>query len=121
MNIAISPIKNNVMKFRANKKDETKTVEKNKLSPLRLQEKNTKNIVGCFVSVMLVLDVLYFVMKRKFKNDSLNALRAEAQERANTEKLKDIYQLIKESPESFGPNAKETMDRLTKGIKPKSI
>ena len=121
MNISISPIQNNVMMFRANQKDGTKKVEKKQINPQIMQENKTKILVSCFAAGMMVLDVLYFVMKRKFKHDNLNRIKSEAEKIASVPRIKDIYELIKESPESFGPDAQETMDRLTKGIKPKVI
>lgn len=109
MNITISPIKNNNTMFRATQKDETKVVEKNQLNPQRVKEKKTKIIVGCCATAMIVVDVLYFLMKRKFKHDSVDKLNQQRAKIASVPRIKNIFELIKESPESFGPNAEEFM------------
>lgn len=78
MNISISPIKSNSINFRAtqNGMNDNSAKEKKILTPQKAMEKRTKLAVGCCLATVLVIDVMYFVMKRKFKYHKIDVQKA---------------------------------------------
>lgn len=110
MNISISPITNNIPKFRATQKDETNAIAKENKKPLTHQQlatKRTKIALGCCLAAALAVDVIYFAMKRNIKYEKIKRqdLKIQKLNEKFAVRPKTIFELFAENKEKYGEDA----------------
>lgn len=114
----------NQKSFRSNKMNDKNAIgnkKENKLTPQEIKEKRTKLTIGCCVAVAVVINLLYFTMKKNIKYGKINLEKKRFEKIPEKYKIlpKDTFDLFSEHPENYPADAAERFSRYTGFVKEK--